>query len=644
MLRSALAALCVVVFSISSFAVSAETNIPKPSNIPVEAFAALPSFNQAKLSPSGKRLAYFMSIDGRKNIIIQDLNGNNPGKIPPWDEKLELSWFFWKTDDMLIFQIGITMNRMVFRGKTSESRTISFDLKTGKTKWLGKPKKGELYASQNERILDYLPNDPKHILMEMDFDLDATPSVYKVNIETSRRKTYHHGKKGINGWYIDHNSEIRLGTGYRPGSSEYNSRFKTADGEWIDLKEIAWADKYDIEGFSEDPNILYVSGLNPYGTMGLYTLDVRTGKIIDHVYSNASVDMYSIFDHPVTGRIAGVWYEDDYTRIKYFDDDLDLLQRSLNKALPNEVITIVNKARDTELYLVHAESDTNPGDYYFYNRAKRKLDWMASVRNQIDANLMAPTQSVSIPVRNGSNIPGYLTVPRNTKAENLPTIILPHGGPLGIRDNAEWDYEAQFYANRGYLVLKPNFRGSGGYGPAYKNAGKKQWGGLMQDDVTDATNWLIKEGMTDPKRICIVGSSYGGYAALMGAIKEPDLYKCAISTNGVIDMVKLKQGDRQYVGGKAWIKNMGLKGSNDKEVSPYHRAKEINIPVLLIAAKDDARVPYTMSKDMYKRMKRLKKPVEYVEIKKGTHHMVTAESRLLRLQATEKFLAKHIGQ
>lgn len=165
----------------------------------------------------------------------------------------------------------------------------------------------------------------------------------------------------------------------------------------------------------------------------------------------------------------------------------------------------------------------------------------------------------------------------------------------------------------------------------------------MQDDVTDATRWMIKEGIADPERVCIVGASYGGYAALMGPIKEPSLYRCAVSVNGVTDLPRLKAGDKNYIGGKVWTKDMGLSGVDDKEVSPYDRVDDLTLPVMLIASKDDERVPYRMSRALHSRLKKRRDDAEYIEIESGGHSMVTSEARLIMLRETERFLAKHLG-
>lgn len=278
-------------------------------------------------------------------------------------------------------------------------------------------------------------------------------------------------------------------------------------------------------------------------------------------------DFLETLHDPATGRISGVIFLDDNREAHYFDKNLARLKRGLEKALPDFKLSIASKANNANKYLIFAYSDTNPGDYYLFDRDKGQMGYIAPVREQIPAPLSAKTKRVSIPVRDGSIIPGYLTIPQNGNGQNMPAVIFPHGGPAG-RSDADWDYRAQFYASRGYIVLKPNFRGSTGYGSAFEEAGENQWGGLMQDDVTDATKWLISEGLADPNRICIIGSSYGGYAALMGVIKEPELYQCAVSVNGATNLPSLKTTDKQYIGGRAWIKTMGLEGVADTEVSP----------------------------------------------------------------------------
>lgn len=633
------------------FQASAAHAAAPSAKISTEAFAALPTFSQAKLSPSGKKIAFSISIKGRKHIVVQGLSGENPKVIAP-SEQWDLNTYQWANENVIVLSSGSLLNRREFSSKTYNTRALSFIIDEGKYVWLGKPKKalktrskskGVARVSQVETILDYLPSDPDHILLELDFDIDGNSEVFKVNVKTGRRKNIRKEVTGIQNWYTDQNSTIRLGTGYK--GVKYDQPyaiFKQPDGTWSSLKNVEWWDKYNIRGFSADPNVVYVSGKSKYGTSGLYKLDVSTGHITDTVFQHEDVDVGSLVYDPITGVVIGVAYTDDFYRIKYFDKTFRIVQSSMKRAFKGAATRIASRAKDKQLYLIYTQNTTNPGDYYLYDRAAKKVHFIAPVYDKIDIEKTALTESISIPVRDGSQIPAYITVPKNQEAKNLPTVILPHGGPHA-RDTAEWDFWSQFYANRGYLVLKPNFRGSTGYGQAYRSKGVKQWGGLMQNDVTDATRWLIDQGMSDPDRICIVGASYGGYAAMMGPIMEPGLYKCAISINGVPNLLQIKTNDKKTIGGNVWIKNMGLKGADDKMVSPYHRAKEMSAPILLMSSVDDARIPFRMSKSMHTRLKKLKKPSKYVQIDNGGHSMITEAARLKMLSETEKFLAKHIG-
>jgi len=620
--------------------------------MPVEAFAALPSLSSAKLSPTGNSIAYTVNQDGRRAVIYQNLDGSGAGILPP-PADAEISQFFWATDDVLLVETNTLARRSAFVQKVDLTRVMSFSRKNGKFTWLGKPKKqkrhskfegtaGREFYSQYERIVDFLSDDPNHILLQLDFDLDGNPDVFKVNIKSGKRKKVRGEYRGIQNWYTDHNSVVRAGFGY--DGDKVFGMIANAEGNWNTINRLEWTDMFDFMGFSSAPNIAYVSGNSKHGTNGVYKLDINTGDVLEEIFSHPKVDIDGVIEHPVTGHVAGVVYRDDFTHTKYFDKSLRIVQRSIDKALKGSVNTIVGKARDKDLYLFYVTNAENPGDYYIFDRKQGQLTYFAPQREQINIERTASTSKHMIPVRDGTEIPGYITVPKGKEPKNLPAIILPHGGPYSGHDNAEWDYWAQFYANRGYLVLKPNFRGTLGYGDAFYLKGVKQWGGLMQDDVTDATKWLIAEGMVDPKRICIVGASYGGYAALMGVVKEPELYRCAISVNGVPNIPAIKADDKEVIGGSNWIKNMGLEGTKDTNVSPYHRAKEIQVPVMLISSKDDARVPYGMSISMHQKLQKHKKDSTYVQLENGGHSMVTDAARLKMLKETEKFLKTHIGK
>ena len=293
---------------------------------------------------------------------------------------------------------------------------------------------------------------------------------------------------------------------------------------------------------------------------------------------------------------------------------------------------------DRRKVLILSSSDVDAGTYTYLNRDKGSLGLIAETMPGLPPELMSPVEPVSFAARDGWNIPAYLTVPKGMARENLPVVVMPHGGPRSRDDNSFW-FLSQFLASRGYAIFQPNFRGSSGYGRPFERAGREEWGGKMQDDVVDGTNWLIAEGIADPDRICTVGWSYGGYSAAMGAVQTPDLYRCAASINGVLDLPRLIADDRRYIGGSVWTRHMGLEDENAKSVSSYHQAERIEMPMLIIQAKDDTRVHEDQGRRMARRLKRLKKDVEYVEVELGGHGMDNQAARNTILHSLEEFLA-----
>lgn len=637
---------------LKSAAMAALFNLFWPSTIVVatestsiEAFAALPNFGSPRLSPDGTKIAFFVNKDGRRQLVVKSFINDADSFWVPSPEVANFTTMRWADPGTLLIQSRMSIDRDYYASTTTETRWFSFDIDQKKYVWLGEPNTlptRQEIIGQHERIVDILPDNPDEILIQLDTNRDAETEVHVVNIRTGSRRIRKPEERGIQNWYTDHESDVRLGTGYN--GYEWVTKIKNKKGFWTKLNNVEWANTYSVLGFTQNDSEIYVRGPSQFGTTGIYRLHLETGKIIETIFEDEDYDVSFVLRGEQSSEIEGVAIEADYLEYRFFSGPKVAVQKTVDRAMPARVNTIVDYVAAQDWYLIFSESDKNPGEYYVYDPAKKELMYLSSVRPDIDPDEMATVKAVSIPVRDGSEIPGYITLPHGKDPRHLPTIVLPHGGPYGVRDNAEWDYEAQFYASRGYLVLKPNFRGSGGYGSAFRSAGHNQWGGLMQDDVTDATKWLIAGGFSDPDRICIVGNSYGGYAALMGIIKQPTLYKCAISVNGVTNLVSLKRTDKKYsVGGSSWVERMGLEGTEDKDVSPHQRAEDIHVPVLLMSSVDDARVPWELARDLHKKLKKLSKDSRYVKIEDGTHNMVTTKARLTVLTHAEEFLAKHIG-
>ena len=615
-----------------------------PPQVPTERFASLPSLDNVKISPDGTTLGYLISHKGQRYLQVRSFSGEKFFTVPPLD-KMEISNFYWGNDNVIVIEQLAETKRFGNRA-TNETRLVTFNIATQESVWLGKPKKNRTLnsgrdqrPSQFEQINDLLPNDPDHILVELDFEVDGTPAVYKININSGRRQLVQGGRKGILNWYTDQNHEVRLGSGY-DSHGTYYARFKNTEGKWIDLTNVDWFKYYSVADFTPNPNRLYVSGISEYGTYGLFELDLLSGEIVNTLFTNETVDYAHLLHHPITNRLIGVaYYENGLKKPFYFDPSFKSYQSVLDKTIQGSSNILVSRAKTQPYSLIFSSNSKIPGKYFLHDMQTGTFNYLGDRIDGINPKEMADVHSISIPARDNASIPSILTLPQGfTKDTEQAAVILVHGGPTS-HDTAHWDDWAQFLANRGYVVLQPNFRGSDGFGYKHEQAGKNQWGGVMQDDVTDATNWLKENGYASD--FCIMGASYGGYAALMGTIKEPELYQCSISINGATNLPSLNTLDQPFLGGKNWRATRNLDG-DAKGVSPYHRSKEIKVPTLIIASKDDARIPYTMSKDMYKKLKKQKLKTKYVEVKNGGHSMNTEAARLTTLKAVENFLGKHL--
>jgi len=630
----------------------AQETTQKPADIPIEAFAALPDFSSPKLSPNGEHVGFITSIQGKNAAFFQKLDGTEMLAAPSI-EAANIKEFHWATDQRILLIYEFSFNRKQFTGLSTETRLAGVDRDGNNFKWIILPKKVRGYG-QSKLHLEYppaqlqhvipslLPHNPDEILVSLDSDQNGKWEIRRVNIHTGKFRQIRAEMRGIQEWTLGPDNGVRLATGYE--RSEFFGYISQGSGHWKKLEDYNWWKTYSIKGFSENSEIIFVAGPTEHGTQGLFTLNMNTGDIIEQLFAHPKVDVSDLIFAPHSKKVVGVTFIDDLPREFYFEEHLRQIHQNFSLAFPQQSVQLVDRSQTKPIYIFRVSSDKNPGAYYWFNVEKNQIGSIFPARKIIKPELMSTVKSVEIVASDDTIIPSYLTLPQNMNAHKLPTIIMPHGGPLGIRDTAEWDFWTQFIASRGYAVLQPNFRGSGGYGPAFQNEGYKEWGGKMQRDVVDATKWVIEQGISDPDRVCIIGASYGGYAALMGIIKDPDLYACAISVNGVTDIAALKRYDRNTIGGRAWIKSMGLKNTNDKIVSPFHQAEKILAPVLLLSSENDVRVPYKLSQKMHNRLKKLGKKSTFKIIQDGGHHMVTAQSRLTMLRETEKFLAEHIGQ
>ena len=358
---------------------------------------------------------------------------------------------------------------------------------------------------------------------------------------------------GSAGAITDQQGAPRIGEGYDEEKIlEKRFFYSPTSSNWELVAEhpIDASPLFDVVMFDhKDPDLLYVLSDHEGNTRGLYRYRFSTRSFVDTVFRHPDVDVNSVIRDPTGTEIHGVSYITDHVNTHWLDRrQADILDEVSSRIVARHVY-MSTISDDYRRAIIYAESPDLPGRYYLFDSTTNKLQYFAYAYPSLEKVAMSPMRTISYEARDGLVIPGYLSLPLDAAdkpASPLPTVILPHGGPQD-RDYSSFDPVVQMFTNRGYVVLQMNFRGSTGYGREFKDAGARQWGQAMQDDVTDGTKWLVAKGIADPKRICIVGWGYGGYAALMGAVREPALYRCSASIGGVSDLPRLLESKRNYL-------------------------------------------------------------------------------------------------
>jgi dipeptidyl aminopeptidase/acylaminoacyl peptidase len=326
--------------------------------------------------------------------------------------------------------------------------------------------------------------------------------------------------------------------------------------------------------------------------------------------------------------------------VHYFDDEERQDQESLGRIYPGKQARVVSRDKSRNKLIVRVESPSSSPAYYYFDIAKNVYAPLGSAYPQLDGMTLSETRPIAYQARDGLRIDGYLTVPKGAEARRLPLIVHPHGGPAA-RDAMTYSYWVQYFASRGWAVLQMNFRGSEGYGDAFENAGRGQWGRAMQDDVTDGVRWAVAEGLADPDRICIVGASYGGYVALWGAASTPELYRCAVSLNGVSDIRAMINDARHYT--NFMLTRDYLAHEDPDAVAPVRHADKVRVPVLVGYGTKDRSVGPDQSTAMIAALRRAGKPVAAVELEGGDHYLTHERHRVQFFQAMDAFLQEHLG-
>jgi acetyl esterase/lipase len=630
--------------------------------LPISAFASLPKSQSVAISPDGKRIAALSNVKGRWGVIIRVLD--NP-ESPPLvfkapDGPLEVRWLRWANDDWILAGLGTLANRRYLGENTRETRMMAIaadgskainPVRPGKSAPIGSivpQQNATLTAIRQDDVIDFTPEDPKTILVSIIENQysESSATVRKIDVATGAYTAIMSGRPHVWRYLTDTKNEVRLGFGSLISGDKYNQFYDYKDPirGWVRReKSLLNSVDYAFIDFDKDARFAFVLGA-VNGRRALLRWDMQSDQQSSIIFEHSELDVESVYQIERTREVYGVELSDG--RDMYFDPVWAKRMDALGRALPNVELTVQDSTVDQGRMILKATSSKEPGTFYMFDSIKKSLLVVGNAYPMLGAQNLSSRQWVDYKTRDGLQINAVLTRPRSVPSDKpLPTVILPHGGPWS-NDDLEFDWLAQFIADRGYLVLQPNYRGSSGYGKAFLDAGDRQWGLAMQDDLTDGLKYLIDKGLTDAKRVCIVGGSYGGYAALWGVVKDIEQYRCAASFNGVSDIVAMLADDLGSLKSEFYSKRIGDIGAGRKAlvaVSPINFVDKIKTPILLVHSKDDGRVDIKQSRRMADKLKAAGKSVEFIEVEKGEHFLENEASRVTFLTALEGFLAKHLA-
>ena len=633
------------------FATCAFTAIPAFSAEPppVEAYGKLPFMTGARMSPDGTMVAAIVpSAGGHTAVAVHHLDGKPPTVIPA--DNYTPDWIRWKSDHRLIAAVHRTARARSLAVINVESRLVALNPDGFHNVEIGRGRDWRFSHRGHDQlehdVVDMLPGDPNHILVA--HDIMNGIDIEKVDVDTGASNIVEYPKLDMGDWVTDRTGLARIGTTtYRTTQITYARDAGGGDFQKIDATDANFGTPLYPISFSTDPNIAYVQAASTSGYWGLVEYDVAKHALGRTIASYPDRDVEIVTrDRQFVAYIApgdrpGV------EKAVYLDPAWEHDIESINHALPDTLNLIIDRAADGKRLLIFAHGPAEPGAYYVLDRhgPKTAMDMIGERYPGIDPEQVLPAKPISYRARDGKLIEGYVVLPKAARSRPLPFIVLPHDGPTA-QYRGYFDYWAQFLASRGYGVLQPNVRGSTGYGAKFEQAGLQQWGLAMQDDVTDGTKWLIDQKMADPAKICIMGGGYGGYSALMGAVTAPDLYRCAISFDGIADLPAYSLTRRYFSGSLAELPRY----DNGKlsETSPVNLADRIKATVLLVHSRQDSIRPVEETESMERALKSAGKPVEAIYFDDdegyGNNGFVSIEAnRIAFLKATEAFLKKNIG-
>ncbi len=610
-----------------------------------ELYFGNPEIASAQLSPDGKYIVFLKPWNETRNLWLKKTGeAFASARRLTAETKRPIPAFFWSRDSRYVLFV---------KDKDGDENFNVYALEPEAPPGAGSevPPVRNLTDAKGARAFIYAvpKGDPDTLFVGLNDRDAAWHDVYKLRISSGERTLVRKNTDKIAGWTFDLAGRLRLAE--RVADNGDNEVLRVDETGFTRLYSCSVFESCDVLRFHKDGKRAYLqSNKGEPDLVRLVLFDPETGKdeLVEADPENR-VDFGEAIFSEATDELVGTTYEDERVRTYFRDKGLAADYERLRQKLPNRDIALGNSTADAQLWLVTARSDTDPGERYLFDRKTGSLTLEYKVRERIPREHMAPMQALRYPSSDGVEIPAFLTLPKGVAPTKLPVMVLPHGGPWA-RDTWGFQNLAQFLANRGYAVLQPNFRASTGYGKKFLNAGNKQWGDLMQDDLTWGVKHLVAKGIADPKRVGIMGGSYGGYATLAGVAFTPDLYAAGVSIVGPSNLITLLASIPPYweAGRRMFHERMGdptnPEGKKQLErQSPLSSAQKIKTSLLVAQGANDPRVKKAESDQIVVALRDRGFPVEYIVAPDEGHGFARPVNSMALYAAAEAFLAKHLG-
>ncbi|MGY0632945.1 alpha/beta fold hydrolase [Luteimonas sp. A478] len=604
--------------------------------VPVEDFFKDAEFSAVTLSPTGEYIAVSVPQEDRTILVV--LRVADMSVTGSWEHgaNKHVESVRWVNDNRFFMYVTQKMGRYDFRVGSADVYASNID----------GSRRIEIPLGGTYEIVDVLPDDPDNVLVQRSVE---SAYLLRMDVANGRVRTVANAPLRMGNFLVDHNGDLRYAFGVERGMD--NVVLRRVGDSWAEVSRTAGVMSTGGMrpfGFDADNKLVFSLVGENGGPTKLYAIDPDTEERT-LLSGNDNVSVQRVLRSSDRRDVLAITYEDGLPGIDFVNGEHPeaLTYAGLVNAFPDHDVSFHGISQDGRFVLFNAYSDVDPGSYYLFDRETGQARFLLAARSWIKPEQMSSMRPFTLEARDGTTLHGYITLPRGSDGRNLPMILHPHGGPFGVRDYWAFNPEAQFLASRGYAVLQVNFRGSGGYGQSFVEAGYQHYGTLLIDDMVDAVDWAIGEGIADPARICTYGASYGGFAAMQSVARYPDRFSCAIGLAGLYDLdlwARDSDTSRSEFGRTGQREILPADAGERRAQSPAHNAEKIKVPVMLAHGGRDQRTPMSQYNALKRALQAAGNPpeVDIVEPREG-HGFYDTDNQVRLFRAIESFLDEHIG-